>query len=230
MKNPVVALGLRRSGPRLGGMLLLTGTVAIAACSGEHNPTAPSAAGAPPLAESIGDLSERGTETSSALAVAKATVCHRTMGTNDFVVTQIPESALQSHMDHGDMHYSPVSLAAATYTASKNAASALFAFDGNSATTWNGAAYPAQYIEVNFGSPQSFWKIASVVDQSPSGTTVHQVMLDGVPAFSWTGVTAYGDVLSHTFDGVQTAQRVRITTTESPSWVAWRDISFPQCA
>jgi hypothetical protein len=229
MTYPVVALGSRRSGPRLGGVLLLTSTVAIAACSGEHNPTAPSAAGAPPLTESIG-VSELGTGTSSTLAVAQTTICHRTMGTNDFVVTKIPESSLQSHMDHGDMRYSPISLAAATYTASKEAASAIFAFDGNPATSWSSAGFPVQYIEVNFGSPQAFWKIASVVSQHPSGNTVHQVTLDGVPAFNWTEVTTYGDLLSHKFNTVQTAQRVRITTTQSPSWVAWLDISFPQCA
>ena len=78
--------------------------------------------------------------------------------------------------------------------------------------------------------PQSFWKITTLVDQYPSGNTNHQVSLDGTPSFRWTGVTNYGDLLSHKFDTMKTAQRVRVTTTQSPSWVAWREISFPQCA
>jgi hypothetical protein len=75
-------------------------------------------------------------------------------------------------------------------------------------------------------------KITALVDQTPSGTTNHQVTLDGrsTPEFSWTGVTSNGDLLTHRFGTLQTAQKVRITTIASPSWVAWREIQFPSCA
>jgi hypothetical protein len=225
MKNQVVA-------PRVCGSLLLASTVAFAvACSGEHNPTAPSIANAPQVAEGLASVPESAGEAVSMLAATdKTMVCHRTLGTNDYVATQIPESALQSHMDHGDIPYSAVSLAKATYSASLNAAQAPFAFDGNMATAWGAGAAPVQHIEIEFGSPQTFWKIAALVDQDPSGATTHQVTLDGAAAFTWAGVTSNGDWLSHKFDTARTAQKVRITTTKSPSWVAWREIKFPSCA
>jgi hypothetical protein len=124
-----------------------------------------------------------------------------------------------------------VSLARATFNSSSNAANAMFAFDGNMTTRWNAGGHPVQFIEIDFGSPQSFWEIAARVDQTPSGQTNHQVTLDGrsAPEFGWTGVTSDGDLLAHRFGTLQTAQRVRITTSESPSWVAWRDIDFPPC-
>jgi hypothetical protein len=232
MKNQVGVVSLR-SAPRLGASLLLASTVMLAvACSSENNPTAPSAT---PFAS----LDVEGTastsafpwgESSSTLAAATTMVCHRTGGTNDFVVTTIADSALQSHMDHGDVKFSPISLARATFSSSGNAANARLAFDGNPITFWNSGGFPVQYVEIDFGSPQSFSKITALVGQTPSGTTNHQVTLDGTPAFSWTGVTSNGDLLTHKFGTAQTAQKVRITTTASPSWVAWSEIQFPSCA
>jgi hypothetical protein len=225
MKNQVVA-------SRVCGSLLQASTVAFAvACSGEHNPTAPSIANAPPVAEGVATVPESAGETASTLAATgKTMICHRTLGSNDYVVTQIPESALQSHMDHGDLAYSPISLATVTYSASRNPSLAPLAFDGNPLTSWTASSHPVQWVEIDFGSPQSFWKINALVDQNPSGQTNHHVMLDGGTAFSWTGVTSYGDLLSHKFNTLQTAQKVRIVTTQSPSWVAWREVTFPTCS
>ena len=226
MKNQVVA-------PRVCGSLLLASTVAFAvACSGEHNPTAPSIASAPPIAEGVASVSDfSGSETASTLAANNKTlICHKTGGTNDYVVSEVANSSLPTHMAHGDMSYSPVSLATVTYAASRNPDTVSLAFDKNPLTSWIAGSHPVQWIEINFGSPQSFLQISAVVNQNPSGQTNHHVTLDGNTAFSWTGVTSHGDVLSHKFDALQTAQRVRIVTTESPSWVAWQDVSFPTCS
>ncbi|NOT25973.1 MAG: discoidin domain-containing protein [Acidobacteria bacterium] len=225
MKNQAIA-------PRVCGSLLLASTVAFAvACSGEHNPTAPSIASAPPVAEGVASVSEfAGNETASTLAAAKTTICHKTGGAKDYVVTQIADSALATHMAHGDMNYSPVSLKTATYSASRSPETASLAFDGNPLTSWIAGSHPLQWIEIDFGSPQSFWTINALVDQNPSGQTNHRVALDGNTAFSWNGLTGYGDLLSHKFDTLQTAQKVRITTTQSPSWVAWQEVTFPTCS
>jgi hypothetical protein len=225
MKNQVVA-------PRVCGSLLLASTVAFAvACSGEHNPTAPSLASAPPVAEGVASVSESGGgESVSTLAAAgKTMICHRT-DSDKYVVSQVADSALPTHMAHGDMAYSPVSLKTVTYSASRSPETASRAFDGNLLTSWVAGSHPVQWVEIDFGSPQSFWTINAAVDQNPSGQTNHHVMLDGNTAFSWTGVTSYGDELSHKFDTLQTAQKVRLVTTQSPSWVAWRDVTFPTCS
>lgn len=233
MKNQVGVASLRGV-PRLGGSLLLASTVVLAVgCSSEDNPTAPSFAPSVLLgAESAANTSSlSASENSSARSAPKTMVCHRTGKTDDFVVTPIAESALQSHMEHGDLNFSPISLAGATFSSSRNTANARLAFDGNLTTVWNAEVHPVQYIEVDFGSPQSFWKIAALVDQTPSGTTIHHVTMDGkAPEFSWTGITSNGDLLSYKFGTLQSAQKVRITTTRSPSWVAWREIQFPSCA
>jgi hypothetical protein len=234
MKNQVVGRVSLRSVPRLGGSLLLASTVAIAVgCSGENNPTSPSIGPGVSLSgeNSASVTAFPGGESSSTLAAAKTMVCHRTDGTNEFVATSVADSALETHMAHGDLSFSPVSLDTATFSSSLNVAEARLAFDGLLTTSWSAKSHPVQSIEIDFGSPQAFWKIAALVDQYPSGATSHHVMLDGnAPAFSWTGVTNYGDQLTHKFDTIQTAQRVRITTTQSPSWVAWREIQFPTCA
>jgi hypothetical protein len=82
---------------------------------------------------------------------------------------------------------------------------------------------------VNFASPQAFSKIRAWVTQSPASTTNHNVTLDGAPAFSWFGGTSDYDWLSHTFPTMQYAQTVRITTTQSESWVGWLEIEVIGC-
>ena len=107
------------------------------------------------------------------------------------------------------------------------------AFDGDTTTKWNAGGFPGlngQWIQVDFGSPRTLVGIQANVEQvSRLGLrffTSHEIALDGVPVFDWSGQTADGEVLSHTFATPRTARVVRITTTRSQSWVAWSEISF----
>src|SRR5689334_7035916 len=136
MKNQVVA-------PRVCGSLLLASTVAFAvACSGEHNPTAPSIASAPPFAEGASVSELAGGESASTLAAAgKTTICHQT-DSGKYVVSQVADSSLPTHMAHGDMAYSPVSLNTVTYNASRSPETASRAFDGNLLTSWIAGSHP----------------------------------------------------------------------------------------
>jgi len=77
---------------------------------------------------------------------------------------------------------------------------------------------------VDFGSPQYLAGIEAVVDQVPNSATNHDVTLDGTAWFSWTGDTYDGQVLGHASSPAVMAQKVRITTTSSWSWVAWYEI------
>jgi hypothetical protein len=162
---------------------------------------------------------------------ATVEVCH-VDGEGRIRVISVAAPAVAAHQAHGDALPGPLSTAGATFTASSAwlGNTADMAFDGDVATGWNAGAYPVQWIEVDFGSPQAFSGITALVNQLPrTAVTNHEVTLDGVPAFSWNGETNHLDLLSYAFGTMQTAQTVRITTTASPSWVAWFEIQILGC-
>ena len=142
------------------------------------------------------------------------------------------DNALPGHLGHGDFVPGDGSFilpAGSTFSASNtwvDRGPPSNAFDGNTTTEWNAGGGPTQWIQVDFGSPQVITGLTASIDQVPDGFTNHDVTLDGVAAFSWTGNTVTGQTLSHTFASPQSVQVVRITTTDSPSWVAWVDILF----
>lgn len=143
-------------------------------------------------------------------------------------------NALAAHLANGGTLAGPLTLPAeARFTASNTwdaAHAPSLAFDRDLLTNWNAGAFPTQWIEVDFGSPQRFSVISAKVNQTPTvGTTNHDVTLDGEASFSWSGETHDQEVLSHTFATMQTARRVRITTTASPSWAGWFEIQFKGC-
>jgi hypothetical protein len=167
----------------------------------------------------------------------KLNVCH--VGADGAVqLKSVGANTVAAHLGHGDALPGVMPLPpGTTFSASNSRTDGPFGpasafdggFDGVSTYAWNSGQYPVQWIEVNFGSPQPFSKIRAWVAQSPAGFTNHTVTLDGVPAFSWAGNTTEFDWLSHTFATMQYAQTVRITTTASPSWVAWLEIELIGC-
>jgi hypothetical protein len=104
------------------------------------------------------------------------------------------------------------------------------AVDG-STTNWWGAGAPApQWIQIDLSEPSTIGSIRLVVSQSPEGDTRHQV---------WVGPTLEDLFLLHTFQGytvdgqvlefkpedpIENVRIIRLTTTESPSWVGWQEI------
>ncbi|RLJ20307.1 hypothetical protein DJ030_07315 [bacterium endosymbiont of Escarpia laminata] len=100
------------------------------------------------------------------------------------------------------------------------------AIDGNTSTLWNAGSWPTQWIEIDLGSVFQIVEIRASVAQTPAGVTQHDVTLDGASDFSWIGFTSDGDILNHTYATATSAQTVRITTTTSPSWVAWNEIEI----
>jgi hypothetical protein len=163
-------------------------------------------------------------------AVQRVDVCHLDDQGNYKRIT-IADAAYDNHIAHGDKAAVGPLVLPATTTFSASAAysstfSAARAFDGSLTTSWNAGGDPGQWIEVNFGSPQPLLGMEAVVDQSPAGNTNHDISLDGAYSFSWTGYTQGGAVLGHVWDTPQLVQKVRITTTAGPSWVAWFEIRF----
>jgi hypothetical protein len=104
------------------------------------------------------------------------------------------------------------------------------AIDGELQRMWGAGAFAPQWIQVDLGEVSSVGLIRLVVSQAPPGNTVHEI---------WAGPTADALTLLHTFEEytldqqllefkpegeVENVQIVRIRTTASPSWVAWREI------
>jgi predicted amidohydrolase YtcJ len=104
------------------------------------------------------------------------------------------------------------------------------AIDGNPETVWNAGAHPEQWIQIDLGRLTTVSAIRLVVAQHPAGETVHQV---------WGGADATELTLLHEFKGFTQEQDVlefrpsipqtdiryiKVVTTQSPSWVAWREI------
>jgi len=107
-----------------------------------------------------------------------------------------------------------------------------FAVDGDPGTSWNSGGYPLKWIQVDLGRDYTIAEIRLTVAQSPAGPTIHVVYGQGSSTAGdfdqlhvFSGTTADSDVLSFTPDqpiaGIRT---IRIETTTTPSWVAWREI------
>jgi hypothetical protein len=105
------------------------------------------------------------------------------------------------------------------------------AVDGGSGTYWNSGDLAPQWIEIDLGRPQTIGRISLLTAQLPDGDTVHRVL----------GKGSAGDPyrLLHAFAGLTTEHQwlhyappkpwvdvrfVRVWTTVSPSWVAWKEI------
>jgi hypothetical protein len=102
--------------------------------------------------------------------------------------------------------------------------------DGNPETIWNSGQDPEQWIILDLGAPRSISSIRLVVAQYPEGDSVHQVWVgptttDLTLLHEFTGDTRDGDVLEFTAPApLEGIQFVRVVTTRSTSWVAWREI------
>jgi hypothetical protein len=122
-------------------------------------------------------------------------------------------------------------------TASSNAQAAALAVDGNPNTEWNSGGYPPAWIELDLKRTLTLAKVRLLVGQSPAGPTTHQLYFGLSPA-----PTALIATLSQSTSDMQwieadvadpqpTGRYLRVLTTASPSWVAWREIVVvPQSA
>lgn len=106
------------------------------------------------------------------------------------------------------------------------------ALDGDLGTIWGAGSHPEQWIQVDLGQPSTVTLIRLVTSQYPDGETIHQVWA-GPDAdhlqmiYEFKGNTTDSQTLEHQFpDPLPDIRIVRIVTTQSPSWVAWREIQI----
>ena len=105
------------------------------------------------------------------------------------------------------------------------------AVDGTQAIWNSGADFP-QWIEIDLGGPSLVEAIRLTVAQYPEGETKHMIEAAGPGESlrlltSLEGLTTEDQVLEFRPEApLEGIARIRITTTVSPSWVAWHDIEI----
>jgi hypothetical protein len=115
-------------------------------------------------------------------------------------------------------------------TASAQAGSpASNAVDGSAGTAWVSGGDAPQWIEVDLGAPVRVVEVRLRVAQTPAGHTAHRVLV--LTPAGWStlaslgGTTEDDQVLSiKPATPIDAVRAVRVETSQSPSWVAWKEI------
>jgi hypothetical protein len=120
-----------------------------------------------------------------------------------------------------------------TASATEPGSSATRAVDGLMANWWSAGGYPTQWIEIDLGAPVSIGRVRLFVLQYPDGPTTHRILTRATSGDPWdvqytfAGATVDGQVLEHSPASAWTNVRyVRVETTASVSWVAWKEIEL----
>ncbi|MBM2843958.1 MAG: type protein, partial [Anaerolineales bacterium] len=104
------------------------------------------------------------------------------------------------------------------------------AVDGDTETVWSAGGHPTQWIEIDLGETFDIDRVVLTVAQDPEGVTAHQVSGRGESGayrllHQSRGQTTDGQQLEVSSSAAWAGVRyLKIETTESPSWVAWREI------
>ncbi len=106
--------------------------------------------------------------------------------------------------------------------------------DGDTCTIWNSGGFAPQSITFDLGTETRIDAIVLVPEMSPNGSVKHAVAFsnDGksfqvgqrVEAPMQSGVAQ--DLL---LPAPERARFVRVTTDQSPSWIAWREVGLFRC-
>ena len=124
------------------------------------------------------------------------------------------------------------------YNASSSTADSLpfYAFDRITSNGWNSGTFPQAWILADFGGSTRVKRISVTYGQYPAGQTTN--IIEGCPnqyycsnnmwsqLVNYQGYTQDGNTLSWPIN--TDATQIRVRTTQSPSWVAWKEISFSQ--
>jgi hypothetical protein len=138
-----------------------------------------------------------------------------------------PDPCLAGRFDFIENNLAPGSeVTASAYLPNEAPANAV---DGAGAQ-WGAGASPPQWIQVDLGEPRPIRLIRLTVAQYPDGETTHQIHVRGPTGdlqlvHTFSEFTRDGQVLSFVpAEPLADIRFVRIVTTSSPSWVAWREI------
>jgi hypothetical protein len=86
-------------------------------------------------------------------------------------------------------------------------------------------------VEIDLGAPVSVARVRLFASQYPDGSTTHRILTRETTSDPWTvqytfaGSTSDNQVLEYSPAGPWTNVRyIRVDTTASVSWVAWKEI------
>ncbi|MBL8604225.1 MAG: discoidin domain-containing protein [Myxococcales bacterium] len=106
--------------------------------------------------------------------------------------------------------------------------------DGNRCTAWNAGNYPQQTLLLDFGSAQTLSGITLMPEMSPGTATVTHLVETSNDRSTWAVARTITQVMTNaqtypfTFTAVS-ARYLRVRSTASPSWIAWREIAVFRC-
>ena len=130
----------------------------------------------------------------------------------------------QTTVHAGNKIFPVGSSASSSYTGT----SPFLAFDRNTNDMWNSGGPPAAWIAADLGGSTRVKSITVTTSQNPAGATTH--LIEGLSRGTWQPL---GTLQLNTQDnqslgltGTWDISAIRVTTSKSPSWVAWREISF----
>ena len=104
------------------------------------------------------------------------------------------------------------------------------AVDDNAGTQWGAGEDPVQWIQIDLQGLFRITEMRLLVAQYPAGTTIHRVQIRASSGdsyqtvYEFQGFTNDNDWLIFKPDTPLLASQIRIQTTSSPSWVAWKEI------
>lgn len=105
-----------------------------------------------------------------------------------------------------------------------------FAIDGNEETWWSADAFAPQWLEIDFVYTQSVEKVRFTVAQVSPGPATHKIRMEDKSGkvVLWHRFDAKfasdGDTFVLRLDPPQFIDKIRITTTKHPGWVAYREV------
>ena len=108
-----------------------------------------------------------------------------------------------------------------------------FALDGSPNSDWNAGTGAPIYITVDLGRTVAINRVRLLVNQYPAGKTRHEILVALQPSGPFKhvatidGWTVNGQWLELD-QPIGMVRYLRVATTESPSWVSWREIEIYQ--
>jgi hypothetical protein len=105
------------------------------------------------------------------------------------------------------------------------------AVDGTGAQ-WGSGAFAPQWVQIDLGQPYTIKVLRLTASQFPPGNTVHQVYVGGETGnlrlvYTFNTYTKSDQVLVFKPDPLlEGVQFIRILTTDSPSWVSWKEVEI----
>jgi len=95
--------------------------------------------------------------------------------------------------------------------------------------SWNAGAHPIQWVLIDFGGDYVVHKVSLTVDQESAGPTLHEIHAGSTSTtmkriHKFQQNTRVGEVLITEFSPPKYCRYIKVYTTSSPSWVAWKKI------